>query len=289
MQEFNSIVLSGGSLKVISALGVVKYLEENNLINKVRNYVGTSAGAILCFFLVLGFNVSEIESFLLVLLQDPDITRFNVDEMFNLFRNYGMNSGRNIVLLLERILMSKLNIKDINFIDLAKITGKNLVVCVANLSKEKEEYFCLDNTPTLSVITAIRVTCSIPLLFTPTRINGDVYVDGGIYNNFPIEYLDNKDELRDVFGVNIVCKNYQKMGNFIEFMKFLIYSIIEKINRKNINDSDNNIITLEFENDGELLSTADLSVNFDKNKFKTFMKYGYDCIKSREPKESSEM
>jgi NTE family protein len=39
------------------------------------------------------------------------------------------------------------------------------------------------------LIPAILASCSMPMVFTPTEINGRWYVDGGVLNNFPIEPL----------------------------------------------------------------------------------------------------
>ncbi len=39
------------------------------------------------------------------------------------------------------------------------------------------------------LIPAILASCSMPLVFTPTEIDGRWYVDGGVINNFPVEPL----------------------------------------------------------------------------------------------------
>ena len=39
------------------------------------------------------------------------------------------------------------------------------------------------------LVNAILASCSMPLVFTPTEIDGRWYVDGGVINNFPIEPL----------------------------------------------------------------------------------------------------
>jgi predicted patatin/cPLA2 family phospholipase len=47
----------------------------------------------------------------------------------------------------------------------------------------------------MSVITAVRISCSIPVFFTPVLYNNCYYVDGGIKNNFPINYCNKKTTL----------------------------------------------------------------------------------------------
>jgi NTE family protein len=39
------------------------------------------------------------------------------------------------------------------------------------------------------LIPAILASCSLPMVFTPTEVDGRWYVDGGVLNNFPVEPL----------------------------------------------------------------------------------------------------
>ena len=47
----------------------------------------------------------------------------------------------------------------------------------------------------MSVITAVRISCSIPVFFTPVKYNDCYYVDGGVTNNFPINYCNKNTTL----------------------------------------------------------------------------------------------
>jgi hypothetical protein len=72
------------------------------------------------------------------------VNSFDPNECLELFNQYGLNSGTNIELFVKRIIKKKYNDENITFVDLAKKTGKNLVVCVSNLTKEVPEYFNVD-------------------------------------------------------------------------------------------------------------------------------------------------
>lgn len=278
MHEFNSFVCSGGAVRVISAIGVIKYLEEHNLLKNMKNYVGTSAGTIICLFLTLNYTSSEMVSFLLDNLYDDAINKFEIDEIFNLFSEYGLSKGNNIITFIQRIIYNKLKVNDITFIELAKQTGKNLVICVSNLTKTRVDFFNLDNTPQLSIVTAIRISTTLPFIFTPLLVNGDICIDGGAYNNFPIDYFKD-NTLKNIFGINITNTHYQKVNSFMEYVFFLMNTMIEKANNKSINDLEKNIVTIDFEDDG-WISFKDLKINFPKEKMKEYIKLGYDSIKS---------
>lgn len=276
--HFTSIVISGGALKVISVIGCFKYLEEKNLVKNLKNFVGTSAGTLMLLFLILDYTHIEIIEFLVHNLSDTDINTFNPEECFEILNNYGINSGYNIELFIQRIIYKKLKVNDITFIELTKLTGKNLVICVSNLSKEKTEFFNIDNMPNLSIVTAIKVSCSIPIIFTPITINGDIYLDGALYNNFPIDYFNN-NKLKDIIGINIVFRNYKKIDTFFSYIFFIVNSIISK-SSKSINNLENNIITMDFDDD-DWFSIMELKIKFPKENWVPYINYGYTSIKDK--------
>ena len=60
ISEFDTLVLSGGSVMAISIIGALQYLKDNNLISHINHYIGTSAGAIICYLLIIGYTPIEI-------------------------------------------------------------------------------------------------------------------------------------------------------------------------------------------------------------------------------------
>ena len=72
----------------------------------------------------------------------------------------------------------------------------DLSIVASNLSKRKPEIFSFDSTPNVAVADAVRLSMSIPFFFNALRFDGkkfgegDYYVDGGLYNNFPIQIFD---------------------------------------------------------------------------------------------------
>jgi NTE family protein len=280
MREFSSIVLAGGAFKAISVIGVIQYLEENNLIRNLKTLIGTSAGALICFMLGLGYNSNEMKVLLQDVVKMEEIMKFSVEDFCNIMETYGIDSGERLELLFKRILHQKLFRKDITFLEFAKVTGRNLVICVSNLSREESEYWSVDTTPSVSVIQALRVSCSIPLIFSPVKMNDMLYVDGGLYNNFPLSYLDKKDVLKDVIAVNIVSNNYQHSDTFMQYMRYIVYSVIEKLNVKTINDYTKNIITLHFKDD-EVVSLEDFMLCISNEAIDKYIKIGYEKAKEQ--------
>jgi predicted acylesterase/phospholipase RssA len=277
LMSFKSVVIAGGALKVISAIGCLQYLYEKKCYDKIINYVGTSAGALISFFAVLGYTPTAMIEFIKTHLYTDDISQFNIEEAFNMFESYGLSSGESINKFTREILRSKMGVEDISFIDLAKKTGKNLVVCVSNLSKERCEFLGVDTEPDMSVLLAIRISCSLPLIFAPITYKDDIYLDGVMYNNFPIDYFKGST-LRDIFGINIMNPSYQKTGNLFEYLTFIIYTLLEKSQqyKQYASDHEKNIVTINME-DPDWFSIMDLKITFPKESIDAYFLQGYNA------------
>ena len=113
----------------------------------------------------------------------------------------------------------------VTFKDFFNMTGVDLVVTGTNVSKNRTAYFSVGYTPDFSVAEAVAISMSIPLIFKPVLIDGDVnrsaspeynenyrglWVDGGMLNNYPIHAFDNTNR---VFGLTFQ-NNTNSVGGF---------------------------------------------------------------------------
>lgn len=279
--EYSSIILSGGHIKSASFIGCIKCLEEKGMIKHLRQFVGTSAGAVICYLLALGFSSKDIRDFLINVLHDDKLNNFNIEEICNLFENLGIDSGEKLETIFKKALKLKLDINndDIDFITFAKVTGKDLVICVSNLTKEKEEFFSVDSTPNMSVVTALRASCSLPIIFTPVVINDMMYIDGGAYCNLPLNYIKDVKSRNDVIALNIKQTNYNNTSDFLNYMRFIIYSILEKKCSYENND-DQNVLSLFFDEADDLIfSFSDLKLDVKVETVDKLIKKGYEAMK----------
>lgn len=200
---YDQLVLSGGSVRGVAHVGVVQYLEEHDILPGIKHYFGTSFGAIICFLLVLGFTATEMRALMLRFLSDQSKSPYDVEKLLNITDTFGFEDGADLCGYLEDALEQKLKVRTITFIDLAKLTGNNLVISGTNLTKQQVEYFCVDTHPNMDVVLAVRISVSLPLIFTPVMHDGDVYVDGGLLDHFPYEYCCKHCTLNSMLGVVI--------------------------------------------------------------------------------------
>jgi predicted acylesterase/phospholipase RssA len=274
------MVLSGGAFRSITIVGCIKFLEEQNQMKNITTVVGTSAGSIIGFLTVLGMSSRDMTTFIKDLTTKDYIKDMDMSEILNLFQTYGVNSGTIIEQFVSEALTQKLGLGDITFLELAKHTGKNLVVCVGNISKEREEFWSVDTSPSTSVIKAIRASCSLPIIFTPVTHKGDLYVDGGLYNNFPIDFFKGSN-FADVVGVNVCSLPNNTVDSLFSYMNRLLTSTMNFACRKNTpHHLIDNIVSIELEG-RPLFSFDDFKLNINNEAIDEYVARGYNEAKKQ--------
>ena len=227
------LCFSGGGIKGLSFIGALQKLIEDDLINmnNIELFCGTSAGSMIAFLLNIGLSVYEMKDFILAFNFSKLNGEINCIDVFDKDK-LGINNGERIKLIFIKFLEKKYNKSDITFKELFELTNKKLIIIGTNITNSEETIFNIDLTPNFSVLTAIRISISIPGIFTPVKIDNIIYVDGAIVNNFPINHcLDYKT-------IGFYIKNSQK--NEINSIQDLITSCLSiacnVISEKTIND-----------------------------------------------------
>ena len=273
---YSNLVLSGGALKAVVLLGAVKYLEEKDLIKHFKNYVGSSAGAIIIFFLIIGYKSYEIKDILIEEINNFfDLDFENIDDFFI---NYGIDNTDRNKDILKKYLIKKTKLNDITFIEFAKKYGLNFTITGTNLTTRNTDYFNVDNFPNMSMIDALVITSCIPLIYKPIEYNDNLYIDGGIYNNFAYNYYKNKN---DSLGINVTYNYSRKNDTFINYFNNILLSLMDKIIELGLDNSEN-VCFINFDEkrkDGVNISTDDFSVNINNDIIIDNINYGYNTFK----------
>ena len=175
------IALSGGGVRGLAHLGILKALNENQIFPDIIS--GTSAGALAGLFYADGYSPDEAYE----IFQDTSLFKFAQIS----FPRKGLLSMQKVIKILEE------NIKAKSFDDLKK----PLYVATSNLNDGIVQYF---NTG--DVIEKVIASASVPVVFNPVLINGNTYVDGGIFDNLPIDPIQNNCEKLIASHVNPLGK-----------------------------------------------------------------------------------
>jgi len=173
------IAFSGGGARGIAHIGVLKALLENGIEPQVVS--GASAGAIVGALYAAGKSPEEM----LVFVRDS--------RLFKLFKVGLPNRGfTKLTYLRERLAQTIAE-------DRFEALQKKLIVAISNLHTGACEM--VNSGPLFDIIVA---SSSIPLVFKPVEINGQLYVDGGLLSNLPAIPL--LKEVDFVIGVNVMPK-----------------------------------------------------------------------------------
>ena len=184
--SYDTLILSGGSVKGYSLIGSFKYLLQNKIIDlkSLKHIIGASVGAMMAVPLLMNVNIDlfyKITTKTSIKLYDKD--NFNIANLINQFGIYENKSVEEYVTVFCRHILKKDNITLKELYDLSKI---KFTVKVANVTKNKVEYFNHLNNPDMDLVTLIKMTTCIPLVFKPVSYNGCLYSDGAVGGGLPI-------------------------------------------------------------------------------------------------------
>jgi len=193
---FRNLVFEGGGVKGIAYIGVLKVLDKKKITPGIVRVGGTSAGAINATLLALGYNLKDQETILKAL----DFNNFKDGSwiggnIWRLLKKYGWYKGDFFLHWIEGLIAEKTGDKDTTFEELAALDiGPKLSVIVTNLSRTISEVYSADFTETkkFKVAEAVRMSMSIPLFFQAMDENGETFVDGGVFRNYPIKLFDHR-------------------------------------------------------------------------------------------------
>lgn len=201
----NTLVISGGGFKGIAYCGILKKLRElevengkGDIIIDIKKICGVSIGAFFGLLYILKYDYDEIEEEIL----NKDLHTLKDIKITNFINDYGFDNGNGIIKWLETLIIKKGYDKEITLNELYNKTNVCFQVLATNLNYYKETIFDYINSPNLRVIDAIRMSIGLPFIFTKHVYNNDIYIDGGIINNYPIDLF--KDELDTVLGIKLV-------------------------------------------------------------------------------------
>ena len=157
-----ALVLGAGASKGFAHIGVLKVLESNKI--PVHMVVGTSAGSFVGSIYAYGYNAFQLQK-MAISIEKGDIADLTVPDN-------GFIKGELLESYINRILkntpMEKLRIP--------------FYAVATNIQNGQEVVFGTGNTGR-----AVRASCSIPGIFRPVNISGQMYVDGGVVSPVAVD------------------------------------------------------------------------------------------------------
>ncbi len=191
--HFKNLVFEGGGVKGIAYMGAMQVLKEEGILSGIKRVGGTSVGAINATLFALGFTNIEQRN----ILKKLDFNNFLDDscgvirDTKRLLKKFGWYKGDFFHEWISGHIKKNLGDSNATFQDLKEDGKPDLYVYGTNLSTRFGKVFSCEHTPKIRIADAVRISMSIPLLFSVVRnARDDVYVDGGMLNNYPIKLFD---------------------------------------------------------------------------------------------------
>lgn len=247
---YDALVFSSGGTRGIAHFGALAELERSYDFSDIRFYVGTSAGAIAAAVACLGLSAKDVfHACVLPFVYEKDF-RIGL-----LTKEFGLDRGAS----LERFIASIIP-HSVTFRDVYKDTGNVLSVIGTNLTTSSMEIFDPLRTPDMTLRDALRISCSIPFLFTAVTRDNQVYVDGALTSSFPVSVAVDIYGCTRVLGLDFeeYVSTIEKDWNFEQFLSTVVDTVIYSNSKTSYRGVD--VCTIEIP--GEVNGLAfDLSIS----------------------------
>lgn len=194
------LCLSGGGIKGVAHIGVIKALEEENI--KIDYISGASSGSIVASMYAMGYNSDDMLK--MFRRYAKEISKINYKMVFKLIFGLifnrkicieGLNDGNKLSEIINNKAIKK-NIKLISDIKVPLVIPSvnlydgsiYLFSSVKNNRKYSDNIIVVNN---IEVGKAVQASCSYPGIFCPTNFRDKKLVDGGVRENLPWKELKN--------------------------------------------------------------------------------------------------
>lgn len=239
---FRNLVFKGGGIRGMAYTGVLEELYEYDVLTKIERVAGTSAGAITAC--LVSFRLSRDDLFSIIetldyskvpqssdsVIETKILGRLlrNMNELAGdlnctdrLLKKFGWYSSGYFYTWIQDVIARQCEgNKMATFAEFKSRGFRDLYICAVNASKNQPEMFSAENTPDVAVADAVRMSISIPLFFEALQFDGkqfgsgDYYVDGGIYDNYPVKYFDQSPYIENSHWVKNKV-NWETLGCYL--------------------------------------------------------------------------
>lgn len=236
------LVLSGGGAKGVAHIGVLKVLEEAEI--PIDYISGTSMGAIIGGLYSIGYTAAELDS----MVREQDWMFLLTDQIQRPYRSFDSKFNKehylvNIPLDKDRKLSTPSGV----------VKGQSILNKFTSLTTGFHQSFSFDSLPIPfacvagdlvagkeiviregSLPLAMRTSMSVPGVFEPVYRDGMALIDGGVFNNFPVDVC--KEMGADItIGVDLSTAEYRnpKYKDLMEIANRITFLLGEEKYKKN--------------------------------------------------------
>lgn len=234
------VALSGGGIKGMAYLGILRYFYIENMMEHIRHVSGSSIGALYCLYIALKMPIELIESEykdLLIEINETNILCIDKSKFAKFLQNKGLTSVEFMTKPAKKYMKQMFDEEDMTFMQLSKRTGINMYINTTCINTGKRHIFSLETTPNASVINAVVASMTVPFLFEPVLIDGHYHIDGVISIDLPLDVFEGVPS-ENILAVLIMPNNsyfthekeieYTFLNYMFTCMKIVIMNLIHQ-------------------------------------------------------------
>ena len=238
-----ALVLSGGGIKGYAHLGILRVLERENI--KIDYITGTSIGALIGTLYSTGYSIDDIEKVLDIINVEnfletgSDTTNLPLDKKeslkkYSFYINFdnelnfslpkGLKGNRETYLVVKNLLKNYANIKNFDDFPIP------LRIIATNLNTGETKAFSKGDVSKILI-----ASMAIPTIFEPVEIDENIYVDGLVSRNLPVEEAYDMGAdlvIASDIGAPIVKKDNYNILSVLSQMSTIQSSNITNISRE---------------------------------------------------------
>ncbi len=169
-----TLVLSGGGLKGLAHIGVLRALEERGLVPSL--VVGSSIGSLIGAAWAAGVPVSQMDARARLVKRRDVFQVARADVAFRRLLAPSLYRREPLEALIASL------VGNVTFGDLSR----RLLINTVDLHSGMQVMWGLPGLRSVRVADAVAASCALPGIFPPREIDGRAYVDGAIIENLPV-------------------------------------------------------------------------------------------------------
>jgi len=241
MPLIKHLVISGGGPTMIQTLGSIQHLEENKFIdiNNIETIYGTSAGAIIGVLICLKYDWTTLRDYI---IKRPwqEVFPVNIQNIFDAYTKKGIFDDKTVIKCFKPLFDAKDISLNISLKDFYEYSNVELHMFSFEVNAFNVEDISYLTHPDLSLITAIHMSCALPVLMTPICPDGKCYIDGGVTCNYPLKNcIETNKNIEEILGFKNQYDDHNKNqidsnSTLLDFIMSFLFKLIHSVSSNNL-------------------------------------------------------
>lgn len=239
------IIIGGGGMYGFSCYGAIKEAEKKGLysLSAIKSIYGTSVGAMIGALLCLKYDWDILDAYIIERPWDK-VFQMEITTLFDSVINMGAFDISIMTDIFKPLLLGKGLDTDCTLLHLYEYSGIELHVFATELNTFSSIDISWKTHPEWKVIDAVYSSACLPGLFRPHFAdNGKIYVDGGLYKNYPYPSIPLDGKHIGFYSSSMVTEinTLSPMNSLVDLFIYISIKSWRKLQHKIPTHNNNNI------------------------------------------------